>query len=81
LFLPFSPYCLLATVRRHVCRSVVFTLTVQSNNSLDLVTSLPVGSPVVGGCYLLAPLPACSAAFPLRMMNSYTAVLRSPEPR
>ena len=50
---------LLAIVRRHVCRSVVFTLTVQSNNSLDRVTSLPLGSPVVG----LLPFSPCTCVF------------------
>jgi len=59
LLLPFSLNCVLATVRRHVCRSVVFTLTVQSNNSLDRVTSIPLGSPLVG----LLPFTPCTCLF------------------
>jgi hypothetical protein len=55
--LPFSLNCFIAIVRRHVCRSVVSKLTVQSINSLDRVSSIPLGSPVVG----LLPFSPCSS--------------------
>ena len=45
------------------------------------LTGLPLHSTGGGAAILLASGQVCSAAFPLRMMNSYADVTRSAGPR